>query len=69
MESGRSEKSSKLQTSKRCIRNQTYLTVESVEAGPDKLIVVRDFVDNSSETADTVLNHLRKRKGGIMLAL
>lgn len=36
------------------------LTVEFVEASPDKLVVVCDFVYNSSKTAYTVLNHLKK---------
>lgn len=36
----------------------TSLTIETVETGPDKLVVVRDFVDNSTQTADAVLYDL-----------
>lgn len=39
-----------------------HLTIESVEASPDKLVVVSDFVDNSSKTAHTVLHHLETGK-------
>lgn len=36
----------------------TSLTIETVETGPNKLVVVRDFVDNSTQTADAVLYNL-----------
>lgn len=43
----------------------TFLTIKFVEASQDKLVVVCDFVNNSSEAAYTVLNHLKKgRKTG-----
>lgn len=42
-----------------------FLTIKFVEASQDKLVVVCDFVYNSSKTAYTVLNHLKKsRKTG-----
>lgn len=34
------------------------LTVVTVETSPNKLVVVRDLVDNSTQTADTVLYNL-----------
>lgn len=34
------------------------LTVVTVETSPDKLVVVCDLVDNSTQTADTVLHNL-----------
>lgn len=37
------------------------LTVVAIETSPDELVVVRDLVDNSTETADTVLYNLRSR--------
>lgn len=48
----------------RCLT--AHLTIESVEASPDKLVVVRDFVDNSSKTAHTVLDHLKTGRKTIM---
>lgn len=38
------------------------LTIELVEASHDKLVVVSDFVYNSSKAAHTVLNNLKKHK-------
>lgn len=35
------------------------LTVETVETGPDKLVVVCDFVDDGAQAADAVLDNLR----------
>lgn len=35
------------------------LTVETVETGPDKLVVVCDFVDDGTQAADAVLDNLR----------
>lgn len=46
-----------------------YLTIESVEASPDKLVVVSDFVDNSSKTAHTVLDHLETERRTIRSSL
>lgn len=38
-----------------------YLTIKSVEASPHKFVVVSNFIDNSSQTADTMLHHLHKQ--------
>lgn len=46
-----------------------YLTIESVEASPDKLVVVSDFVDNGSKTAHAVLHHLETGKRTISFVL
>lgn len=41
------------------VLSSSNLTVETVETGPDKLVVVRDFVDDGAQAADTVLDNLR----------
>lgn len=38
------------------------LTVVAIETSPDKLVVVCDLVDDCTETADTVLDDLRRRQ-------
>ena len=37
------------------------LTIVAIETSPDKLVVVRDLVDNSTKTAYAVLYNLRSR--------
>lgn len=39
-------------------QNKSSLTIETVEASPDKLVVVRDFVDDGAQAADAVLDNL-----------
>lgn len=39
-------------------QNKSSLTIETVETGPDKLVVVRDFVDDGAQAADAVLDNL-----------
>lgn len=41
------------------VLSSSCLTVETIETGPDKLVIVCDFVDDGAQAADAVVDNLR----------